>query len=98
MVTTRRPGSSLPVRTSLHPLTYCCELQTDTRVIWGLNFGQNNITASFLEARSIVKAFSSPEIKRAGIVLDAIEIGNEADFYGDGRRPSPWTSTEYIKG
>lgn len=98
MATTRPPGSSLPVSTSFHAFTYVSELQTDTRVIWGLNFGQNNITAAFLEATSIAKAFSSPEIKRAGIVLDAIEIGNEADFYGDGRRPSPWTSTEYIKG
>jgi hypothetical protein len=66
-------------------------------VTLGLNFGQNNITAAFLEARSIVKAFSSSAIKAAGIVLDSIEIGNEADFYGGGARSSPWTPTQYVK-
>jgi len=70
---------------------------TDTHVIWGLNLGQNNLTAAFLEAQSLVKAFASPPIKDAGIVLEAIEIGNEADLYSNnGARPRTFTSTQYV--
>lgn len=72
--------------------------EIDTRVTWGLNLGQNNITAAFLEAKSIVKAFSSPAIKRAGIVLDSIEIGNEANLYpSNGARPMTYTTSQYVK-
>jgi hypothetical protein len=63
-------------------------------VTWGLNLSQKNITAVFLEARSIVKAFSSSAIKHADIVLDSIEIGNEANLYPkNGARPTTYTST-----
>jgi len=63
-----------------------------------VNLGGNNITAAFLEARSIVKAFASSAIKNAGITLDAIEIGNEADLYkNNGLRSSSYTSTQYVK-
>ncbi|KAF8072084.1 glycoside hydrolase family 79 protein [Lyophyllum atratum] len=72
-------------------------LPPNTHVIWGLNFGQNNITTAFLEAKSIAKAFASPAIMGAKIVLDAIEIGNEADFYGGGARPTGWNMTQYVK-
>lgn len=69
----------------------------DTRVIWGLNLGQYNLTAAFLEAKALVKAFESPSIKYAGIVLEAIEIGNEADLYSNnGARPRTFTSTQYV--
>ncbi|KDR82276.1 hypothetical protein GALMADRAFT_58958 [Galerina marginata CBS 339.88] len=57
-------------------------LPPNTHVIWGLNLKTNNITSAFLNTKSLVKAFSSSAIKRAGITLDFIEIGNEADFYG----------------
>lgn len=70
----------------------------DTRVTWGLNLGQNNITAAFLEAKSIVKAFSSSAIKRARIVLDSIEIGNEANLYpNNGARPQTYTTAQYVE-
>ncbi|KAF8061826.1 glycoside hydrolase family 79 protein [Lyophyllum atratum] len=73
-------------------------LPPNTHVIWGLNFGQNNLTTAFLEARSIVKAFASPAITGANIVLDAIEIGNEADLYrNNGARPSSYSITQYVK-
>jgi hypothetical protein len=72
-------------------------IDIDTRVTWGLNLGQNNLTAAFLEARALVQAFASPPIKNASIVLEAIEIGNEADLYAKhGARPSTFTSTQYV--
>ena len=70
----------------------------DTHVIWGLNLGQNNLTATFLEAKSLVEAFASPAVKNAGITLDAIEIGNEANRYGiNGARPTTYTPAQYVK-
>ena len=56
------------------------------------------MTATFLEAKSLVEAFASPAVKNAGIVLDAIEIGNEADHFNKkGHRPTTYTSTQYVK-
>ena len=70
---------------------------TDTHVTWGVNFGQNNISAAILEAHSIFKAFSSDDFINAGIVLDAIEIGNEADLYHhNGDRPASYSLSEYL--
>ena len=101
-LTTRQLVSCCPVRCpplfggvatiqSLTPLL-------DTHVVWGVNLGQNNLTAANMEARAIVEAFTSPAIKDRGIVLDAIEIGNEPDLYpGNGHRPGNYTSTQYVK-
>ena len=62
-----------------------------------MNFAKSNLTAAFLEAQAIVNAFASPVIASAGILLDAIEIGNEADFYRmNGRRPKSFTPTQYV--
>jgi hypothetical protein len=62
-----------------------------------LDLGQNNLSAAFLEAKALVNAFNSSPIKDAGIVLEAIEIGNEADLYSNnGARPKDFTSTEYV--
>ncbi|KAF4596450.1 Glycoside hydrolase family 79 protein [Pleurotus pulmonarius] len=73
-------------------------LPPGTHVTWGVNFGQNNITAAFLEARSISDAFNSPALKSAGIVLDFIEIGNEPDLYrNNGLRSSSYNSTQYTQ-
>lgn len=73
-------------------------LPPGTHVTWGVNFGQNNITAAFLEARSIRDAFNSPAFKSAGIVLDFIEIGNEPDLYrNNGLRSSSYNSTQYTQ-
>ncbi|KAF5359624.1 hypothetical protein D9756_003262 [Leucocoprinus leucothites] len=72
-------------------------LLPNTHVVWGVNFGSNNLTAANLEARAIAKAFASSAIKSQGIVLDAIEIGNEPDFYSGGHRPPGYTSTQYVK-
>jgi len=72
-------------------------LPQNTHVTWGLNLGQNNLSAAFLEVEALVNAFKSSSIKDAGIVLEAIEIGNEADLYpNNGARPKNFTSTEYV--
>ena len=55
------------------------------------------MSAAFLEAQALAKAFASTAIKNNGIVLEAIEIGNEADLYlKTGARPRTYTSTEYV--
>ncbi|ESK88247.1 glycoside hydrolase family 79 protein [Moniliophthora roreri MCA 2997] len=73
-------------------------LPPNTHVIWGVNFGQNNLTAAVLEAQSIAKAFSSSAITNAGISLDLLEIGNEADLYrNNGFRPSTFNISQYVK-
>lgn len=51
-----------------------------------------------MEAKAITRAFHAPAIKSAGIVLSAIEIGNEADLYmNNGARPKTFTSVQYVK-
>lgn len=74
-------------------------LPRDTHVIWGVNFGTNNLTAAFLEAQAIKNAFASPTVRSAGIILEQIEIGNEADLYGGNghRNSATWTIEEYVK-
>lgn len=70
----------------------------DTHVTFGVNLGSNNITTASLQARSIMKAFSSSAILQAGIVLDFLEIGNEPDLYmHNGHRESTYNSTQYVK-
>ncbi|PPQ64596.1 hypothetical protein CVT26_001994 [Gymnopilus dilepis] len=72
-------------------------LPPGTHVIWGLNFGKANLTAAYLSAQSILKAFASPAVKSAGIMLDGIEIGNEADLYAyNGLRQSTYTVMDYV--
>ncbi|KAJ7597554.1 glycoside hydrolase family 79 protein [Mycena floridula] len=72
-------------------------LPRGTHVTWGVNFGQSNLTAAFLEAQAIVRAFNSPVLQGAGVVLDYIEIGNEPDLYkNNGLRPSTYNVTQYV--
>jgi hypothetical protein len=70
-----------------------------TRVIWGVNFGQSNITAAFLETQSIRKAFDSPAVQNQNISLEFLEIGNEADLYGKhgARDASTWNVDLYLE-
>ncbi|KAJ7032482.1 glycoside hydrolase family 79 protein [Mycena alexandri] len=73
-------------------------LPRGTHVTWGVNFGQFNITAAVLEATAIMNAFKSPPFQAAGVTLDFLEIGNEADLYANnGLRPAPFTSSEYVQ-
>ena len=43
---------------------------------WGVNLGLDNATNAGNMARAILGAFSSPEVKLSGVVLDLIEIGS----------------------
>ncbi|KAG6820318.1 hypothetical protein H0H93_002405 [Arthromyces matolae] len=73
-------------------------LPLGTHVTFGVNLGGKNVTAAALEAAAISKAFSSAEIKRAGIVLDFIEIGNEPDLYkNNGLRPATYNVTQWVE-
>lgn len=78
-----------------NPLIYCCF--SGTQVIWGVNFGQNNLTAAFLEATAIASAFTSATFRNLNITLEAIEIGNEADLYtSNGARDNTFNVQEYV--
>ncbi|KAH6915443.1 hypothetical protein BKA70DRAFT_1369145 [Coprinopsis sp. MPI-PUGE-AT-0042] len=72
-------------------------LPKDTLVTWGLNLGSNNLTASYLMAQSIAKTFKSPEVVNANIKLEAIELGNEPDLFGqNGHRAPGYNTSQYI--
>lgn len=50
-----------------------------------------------MEGVSIFKTFSSSSIKDAGILLEAIEIGNEPDLYSsNGARPPTYNVSQYV--
>ncbi|KAJ6494713.1 glycoside hydrolase family 79 protein [Mycena vitilis] len=71
-------------------------LPTGTGVTWGVNFGGKNLTATFLETQAIINAFSSPAVKNAGITLEFLELGNEADLYkNNGLRNSSYSVSQY---
>jgi hypothetical protein len=42
---------------------------------WGVNLGSDNATNAVNMAQSILDAFSSPDMKQSGVLLDLIEIG-----------------------
>jgi len=68
-----------------------------TPVIWGVNFGEGNITAAYLETVAICEAFKSKVVESNGITLEAIEIGKEADLYPlNGHRDSNYTLENYL--
>ena len=70
---------------------------SETQIIWGVNFGQNNLTAAFLEASAIANASTSTAFRDARITLEAIEIGNEADLYtSNGARNSSFNVQQYV--
>ncbi|KAJ7084186.1 ricin B lectin domain-containing protein [Mycena epipterygia] len=71
-------------------------LPPGTGVTWGVNFGGANLTAVFLETQAILRAFASAAFTQAGITLDNLELGNEADLYnGNGLRASSYTVQQY---
>ena len=70
----------------------------ETRVTHGLNFASTDDMRGFFHLAFIVSAFDSVDIRKAGIVLDAIEIGNEPDAYGTTSlvRNSSYDSPKYV--
>lgn len=70
---------------------------TGTRVHWGVNLRQYNLTAVYLETKALIQAFESPAVKANGVTLNFIEVGNEADlYYENGGRNSSWSVFEYV--
>ena len=62
-----------------------------------MNLKQHNLPVALLEAIIIVNTFSSPSIKDAGILLEAIEVGNEDDLYSSrDARNSTYTVSQYV--
>ncbi|KAJ7635010.1 glycoside hydrolase family 79 protein [Roridomyces roridus] len=71
-------------------------LPPGTGVTWGVNFGGGNVTAVFLETQAIINAFASSDITSAGITLDNLELGNEADLYvNHNMRPQGYNIQQY---
>ncbi|KAJ7770651.1 ricin B lectin domain-containing protein [Mycena metata] len=71
-------------------------LPPGTGVTWGVNFGGANLTAVFLETQAIITAFASSAFTQAGIALENLELGNEADLYsGNGLRASSYNVQQY---
>ena len=72
-------------------------LPRGTHMTWGINLGANNVTNAVNMAKAIVRAFRTNAVKASGVVLDLIEVGNEADlFRNNGLRPSNWTVQDYV--
>ena len=69
-----------------------------THMVWGVNLGANNVSNAVNMAKAIVRSFDTPGVKDSGIVLDRIEIGNEADlYYNNGLRPTNYSVEDYVR-
>ncbi|KAH9949137.1 glycoside hydrolase family 79 protein [Amylocystis lapponica] len=73
-------------------------LPAGTHMVWGVNLGFNNVTNAVNMVKAICRAFSLPSVQNSGVVLDRIEVGNEADLYGNNglRTQSNWTVENYV--
>ncbi|PCH41758.1 glycoside hydrolase family 79 protein [Wolfiporia cocos MD-104 SS10] len=73
-------------------------LPAGTRMVWGVNLGYNNVTNAVNMAKAIFRAFSQPSVIDSGVILERIEVGNEADLYSsNGARPANnWTVEDYV--
>ncbi|EMD41170.1 glycoside hydrolase family 79 protein [Gelatoporia subvermispora B] len=72
-------------------------LPPGTRMVWGINFGLDNVTNAVNMANAIVGAFRTSAVRNSGVILQRLEVGNEADLYkNNGLRPSNWTVEEYV--
>ena len=72
----------------------------DTRVIFGVNLGSQNMTATYLETTAICQAFTSSSMRNAGVTLEALEVGNEPDEYPlpkHNLRDPKWDVGDYVK-
>ncbi|KAJ3546313.1 hypothetical protein NMY22_g2103 [Coprinellus aureogranulatus] len=63
-------------------------LPEHTRLVHGLNFASTDDLRGFWQLAAIITTFDSRDMKRAGVILDAIEVGNEPDMYAV-RGPKP---------
>jgi hypothetical protein len=60
---------------------------TGWKLLYGLNFGTGNPELAALEAEAVQRIL--------GPKLIAFQLGNESDFFGDGKRPKPWDFEHY---
>uniref|UniRef100_A0A0W0F2I2 Beta-glucuronidase C-terminal domain-containing protein n=1 Tax=Moniliophthora roreri TaxID=221103 RepID=A0A0W0F2I2_MONRR len=76
------------------------QLPPGTHTIFGINFGMNNISIAVSQADSLMRAFRLPEVRKKGITLDFLEIGNEVNYYGHPdvgtRDNATWSPREYV--
>ncbi|KAI0751852.1 glycoside hydrolase family 79 protein [Daedaleopsis nitida] len=73
-------------------------LPSGTHMVWGVNLGGNNVTNAVNMAKAIIRSFDTPGVKESGIVLDRMEVGNEADLYShNGLRPKNYTVQQYVR-
>ena len=72
-------------------------LPRGTHMTWGINFGANNATNAVNMAKSVFRAFQNAAVIASGVVLDRLEVGNEADLYlSNGLRTGTWTVNTYV--
>ena len=95
-ITPYTEGSNIQVGDAYYALSRF--LPRGTHMTWGVNLGADNATNAVNMAKSIIKAFSDDDVKASGVVLDLIEVGNEADLFGSNglRSSSNWTVDVYV--
>ncbi|KAH9928926.1 glycoside hydrolase family 79 protein [Fomitopsis serialis] len=73
-------------------------LPSGTHMVWGVNLGFNNATNAVNMVKAIINAFASPDVIESGVILERIEVGNEADLYGNNglRQKGNWTVEDYV--
>ncbi|KAI0689488.1 glycoside hydrolase family 79 protein [Cerioporus squamosus] len=74
-------------------------LPRGTHMTWGVNLGADNVTNAVNMAKAIVGAFRTGAVKASGVIMDLIEVGNEADLYqftGLRSNNSDWTVEDYV--
>jgi hypothetical protein len=67
---------------------------------WGFNFGSANLTLATIELNAILDAFKRNTweggVKGSGVELKLVELGNEADLYGNnGHRAKGYDEEDY---
>jgi hypothetical protein len=85
------PKNTVVTRTALKQLRGFLE-KTGWTAIWSLNFGQGSLADAIAEARDVARIL--------GRHLDAIELGNEVENYGNGTKPlrmPPYTFEAYLQ-
>ncbi|KAF8313086.1 hypothetical protein DL93DRAFT_2081443 [Clavulina sp. PMI_390] len=74
-------------------------LPKGTHVVWGVNLLSNDTDNAVAEAQAITSTFAKGGASEAaGVVLDAILIGNEPDLYANHgyRLSSTWTPSAFV--
>ncbi|KAH8772478.1 hypothetical protein F5883DRAFT_663061 [Diaporthe sp. PMI_573] len=71
-----------------------CNLPKGTKYTWGINFQSRNVSEGVAQVQQLERAFAHRYCRDVSLL--AIELGNEADLWADGRRrPEDWTIWDY---